>query len=247
VVFVNLYNEAERAAAYARLGFANTYYLAYRDLPKILAENVAGKTALDFGCGTGRSTRFLRELGFDVVGFDISAHMVEQARTLDLTGDYRLADARGLKAFNSGTFDLVLCAFPFDNIAGYETKIALLRDLSRLLTPAGKIVNVVSSPEIYWHEWASFTTRAFPENRSAKSGDIVRIITTDLPGVAAVEDILWTEESYSEVYARAGLRVVEKRKPLADGTEPFRWVNETKIAPWTIYVLAAEYPNLLGA
>jgi len=244
VAFENLYNEGGRAAAYARLGFANTYYLAYRDVPRILAKHVEGKKAFDFGCGTGRSTRFLRELGFNVIGFDVSAQMVQQARSLDPAGDYRLADAGGLTAFGAGAFDLVLCAFPFDNIAGFETKVALLRDLGRLLTPAGKIVNIVSSPEIYWHEWASFTTRAFPENRSAKSGDVVRIITTDLPGVAPVEDILWTEESYRSVYDQAGLRVVEMRKPLADGTEPFRWVNETKTAPWTIYVLAAEERSL---
>ena len=34
--FVNCYADASRAGAYATLEFANTYYLAYRDLPAIL-------------------------------------------------------------------------------------------------------------------------------------------------------------------------------------------------------------------
>jgi len=31
-------------------------------------------------------------------------------------------------------------------------------------------VLIVSRPEIYTYEWASFSTKDFPENRQAKSG-----------------------------------------------------------------------------
>jgi len=40
-------------------------------------------------------------------------------------------------------------------------KARIFRDLARLLAPSGIIVNLVSSPEIYTHEWASFTTEDF--------------------------------------------------------------------------------------
>jgi hypothetical protein len=33
------------------------------------------------------------------------------------------------------------------------------------------------------------------------------------------------------------LTLVETQKPLAKVDEPYAWVNETKFAPWTIYVL----------
>jgi SAM-dependent methyltransferase len=66
--FINWYEDARRADAYESLELANTYYLAYRDLPAIISDYVAGTRALDFGCGTGRSSRFLKELGFSVVG-----------------------------------------------------------------------------------------------------------------------------------------------------------------------------------
>jgi SAM-dependent methyltransferase len=88
--FANCYADATRADAYARLEFANTYYLAYRDLPAILSRHVSGSRALDFGCGTGRSTRFLEKLGFHVTGVDISEQMLALARSTDPTGDYRL-------------------------------------------------------------------------------------------------------------------------------------------------------------
>ena len=233
---VNCYEDANRARAYATLEFANTYYLAFRDLPEILRAHVTGRRALDFGCGTGRSTRFLRKLGFDVTGVDISEDMLRIARTTDPSGDYRLVPGDNLNQFAAGSFDLLLCAFPFDNVPG-EMKARLFRDLRRLLAPTGTIVNLVSSPEIYTHEWASFTTREFPENTVARNGDVVRIVVTDHQDRRPVEDILWTDEAYRAVYREAGLEAVQVFEPLAKGDEPYLWVSETVIAPWVIYVL----------
>lgn len=234
--FVNCYEDASRANAYATLEFANTYYLAYRDLPRILAQHVTGTRALDFGCGTGRSTRLLQRLGFAVTGIDISQDMLRIARATDPSGDYRVVPQDNLSEFSEGTFDLVLSAFTFDNIPG-EAKTRIFRDLAKLLKPNGTLVSIVSAPEIYSHEWASFTTKDFPENALARSGGVVRIIVTDHEDRRPVEDILWTEESYRGVYREAGLAVAQMLKPLAKGDEPFSWVNETKIAPWVIYVL----------
>ena len=78
----NSYEDAKRAAAYAQLEFPGTYYLAYRDLPEIIGHHINGRKALDFGCGTGRSTRFLKELGFDVIGVDISEEMITIAKEI---------------------------------------------------------------------------------------------------------------------------------------------------------------------
>jgi hypothetical protein len=116
-------------------------------------------------------------------------------------------------------------------------KARIFGDLGKLLTPKGAIVSIVSSPEIYTHEWASFTTREFPENTSARSGDVVRIVVTDHKDGRPVEDILWTDESYREVYREASLQAIKVLQPLAKGDEPYAWVNETAIAPWVIYVL----------
>jgi SAM-dependent methyltransferase len=137
--FTNCYDDATRAASYAQLEFANTYYLAYRDIPEIIREHVRGTRAVDFGCGTGRSTRFVRQLGFEVTGVDIAPEMVAKARELDPGGDYRVANDDDLSEFQTGAYDLVLSAFTFDNIPGLETKVRLLRDLGRLLRHSGNL------------------------------------------------------------------------------------------------------------
>jgi ubiquinone/menaquinone biosynthesis C-methylase UbiE len=130
--FSNCYDDVSRAAAYATLEFANTYFLAYRDLPAIVSEHLSKQIppvrALDFGCGTGRSTRFLRQLGFDVTGVDISENMLRIAREFDPAGDYRLAPEDKLGELALGTFDLVLSAFTFDNIP-HTSKVTIFGNL----------------------------------------------------------------------------------------------------------------------
>jgi SAM-dependent methyltransferase len=242
MTFKNAYEDAEFAEAYSKLQFPGTYYLAYRDLPQILGEHVQGSAALDFGCGAGRSTRFLRARGFDVIGIDISDDMVQRATAIDRAGDYRLIPDGDLRQFANRTFDLVLAAFTFDNIPTTARKVALFRELARLLTRDGRIVNLVSSPDIYVHEWASFSTAAFPQNKTARSGDIVQIINTAIEDARPVQDVLWTDESYREVYAASGLTILQTYKPLARNNEPLQWVNETRVAPWVIYVLGRTEP-----
>jgi trans-aconitate methyltransferase len=237
MAFTNCYEDAKRAEAYAQLEFANTYYLAYRDLPEIIRSHVVGQKAIDFGCGTGRSTRFLRRLGIEAIGIDIAPEMITKAKQLDPDGDYRLAKDDDFSGLTAGGFDLVLSAFTFDNISGFLTKMRLFRDLVALLNASGKLISVVSSPEIYLHEWASFTTKDYPENRNARTGDVVRIVTTDFADRRPAEDILCTDESYRQIYSGSGLTVIATYRPLGTAEEPYPWVNETRIAPWVIYVL----------
>ncbi len=237
--FGNIYDEPRYADAYARLEFPGTYALAFRDLPEIFAAHVTGTRALDFGCGAGRSTRFLERCGFDTVGVDVSGDMVRQARQLDPDGDYRVIADGDLSSLAAGSFDLVFSAFPFDNVPTAERKTRILTALRALLAPTGRLVNLVSSPDIYLHEWASFSTRDFPENRLAKSGDVVRIFNTAVTDRRPVEDILWTDDAWQEVCTAAGLLQLEARRPLADDTLG-PWVSETTIAPWVIYVLSAR-------
>lgn len=235
--FSNVYDDQARSEAYATLEFPGTYYLAYRDLPAIIGEHVHGRDALDFGCGAGRSTRFLRGLGFEVVGVDIAEPMLARARARDPQGDYRLLGNDGLGSLGANAYDLILSAFTFDNIPTMEKKVALLQDLKRLLRAGGRIVNLVSSPEIYVNEWASFSTKDFPGNRAARCGERGLIVMLDVEDRRPVEDILWTDAGYRDVYERAGVTAIKTCRPLGNRDEPYSWVSEDIVAPWVIYVL----------
>lgn len=239
----NAYGDARRAEAYATLEFPGTYYLAFRDLPVIIKAHVGGREALDFGCGAGRSSRFLRKLGFEVTGIDVSSRMIELANLADPGGSYRLVTDGDFSAFESGHFDLILSAFAFDNIPNASKRGELLRGLRRLLNDEGRIILLGSRPEIYTHEWASFTTKDFPENRDAKSGDEVRIVMKDVPDRRPVVDRIWSHADYLRLFALGQLGLVAQYTPLGREDEPYAWLTETSIAPWVIYVLRKETPD----
>ena len=102
--FGNVYEHWEWARAYATLEFPGTYCLAFRDLPALIRRYDDGSRALDFGCGTGRSTRLLRNLGLNVIRVDISQAMLVQARALDPSGEYHRVRGNITGEFAPGSF-----------------------------------------------------------------------------------------------------------------------------------------------
>jgi ubiquinone/menaquinone biosynthesis C-methylase UbiE len=236
--FENSWGNETRAESYSQLEFPNTYYLAYRDLTEIISSHVSGKKAIDFGCGTGRSTRFLKEMGFDAIGIDISPEMLNIAKQLDNSGDYQLVSNGHYSHLGVDQFDLVQSIFTFDNIPGWENRTNILAGLRDLLKNTGKIICLDSTPELYTNEWASFSTKDFPENLTAKTGDIVRDIMLDVKDRRPVEDIFWTVQDYHTLFEKAGLTPEATYKPLGRREEPFDWISEVHTAPWMIFVLS---------
>jgi hypothetical protein len=86
----------------------------------------------------------------------------------------------------------------------------------------------------------SFSTKEFPGNATAKTGDVVRTVMLDVADRRPVDDIFWTDSDYREVYRRAGLAVREVHQPLGSSADPCAWVNETRVPPWTIYLLTPD-------
>ena len=65
---------------------------------------------------------------------------------------------------------------------------------------------------------------------------------SDVPDRRPVEEVLWAGGAYREIHALAGLDVLDVHKPLAKESEPYPWVNETRVAPWVIHGLGKSQP-----
>jgi ubiquinone/menaquinone biosynthesis C-methylase UbiE len=235
----NQYNDAARAQAYAKLGIVNSYYLAYRDLPELFAKYQISGSALDYGCGTGRSTRFLRDHGFSVIGVDIAEAMIVKARQHDYDGDYRVVVPGDLGSFSDNIFDLVLSEMPFDNMPTEEEKVRTLLEMSRVLRPGGMKILVAASRDLYLREWVSWSTADFPENRLAVSGDTVKIVIKDLGDRRVLEDTLWTEDAYRQTFRQTPFQLLETRSPTIGPQDQYQcnWISERAHAPFVFFIL----------
>jgi 2-polyprenyl-6-hydroxyphenyl methylase/3-demethylubiquinone-9 3-methyltransferase len=99
---------------------------------------LAGKRALDVGCGAGLLCEPLARLGADVTGVDAAPANVEaaalHARGSGLEISYRHGE---LGTLGLGTFDLVTCLEVLEHVADKSSFIA---ELGRHLAPGGLLV-----------------------------------------------------------------------------------------------------------
>jgi len=84
---------------------------------------------------------------------------------------------------------VVFTSFSFDNIPEWDRRVGQFRAFGERLRDNGRVINLVSAPEMYQHEWASFSTREFAENRTARTGDVVRTIMLDVDDRRPIDDV----------------------------------------------------------
>ena len=228
-----------QAVDYALRAIAGSDALAFREVAGRIeawrAERpLQNLTALDFGCGAGRSTRFLRDLGFDVVGVDRSPSMLQEARRLEPSGRYLELGPRGEVPLVSASIDVVLSTWVVLELDTRADLDAYLAEVARLLSPEGVALVVANTPEFYAHRWQTCEAD-FPENRGPlRSGQ--RVKARLLPEGVIVEDTFWSDEEYRSAFAAADLRVLAAARPLAPRSEA-GWRDETRVAPWVVYQL----------
>jgi 2-polyprenyl-6-hydroxyphenyl methylase/3-demethylubiquinone-9 3-methyltransferase len=102
------------------------------------ARPLAGKTALDVGCGAGLLCEPLARLGASVTGVDAAVENIEAAKIhaagFGLAIDYRHGE---LAALEPGQFDLVTCLEVLEHVADKPAFVAALADR---LAPGGLMV-----------------------------------------------------------------------------------------------------------
>jgi SAM-dependent methyltransferase len=100
-----------------------------------------GARLLDLGCGAGRASVALAELGLEVVGVDLSEGMIEtardQAELAGVTVTFEVMDAARL-SLPDESFDAALFSYNgIELVPGLAEKEQVLRQVHRVLRPGG--------------------------------------------------------------------------------------------------------------
>ena len=127
------------------------------EVERLAIKHVKGKV-LDIGCGAGRVSLYLQNLGFDVIGIDLAAGAVDACKKLGLRKAYVMS-ASDLK-FKYDKFDTVVLFGNNFGVAGDEKHIfTMLHQLYKFSTPdaiilAGSLdpLNTNDTEHLEYHE-----------------------------------------------------------------------------------------------
>ena len=132
---------------------------------------------LDMGCGPGRDSLFLAQMGFTVLAADLSEAMLDEARK-------RCAHEPGAERITFRRMDMRSLDLPDASCAGLwvsasflhipkRENLAVLKELTRVLAPAGPIMLLVKEcdsgdAERYEKQQQTGTTRFFARYRGSE-------------------------------------------------------------------------------
>lgn len=189
---------ADRAGSYTEYQFIAELYdhvVPYRERQDVafLVEmgQATGGPVLEVGCGTGRVLIPTARTGLEIVGLDLSPHMLAVCRA-NLAAEPAEVQARvqliegDMREFDLGReFALITIPFrPFQHLTAVEDQIACLTTLRRHLKPGGRLVLDLFNPSIPYladparlHEFGDEPEFAMPDGRRVRRRE--RIVARD--------------------------------------------------------------------
>ena len=100
-------------------------------------------SALDFGCGIGRTTKYLSEHFKKTHGLDISENMIEEAKSLNnniKNCRFILNTKPNLEIFQNNTFDLIYTSLTLQHIPDKKLINSYITEFIRILKNKGLLV-----------------------------------------------------------------------------------------------------------
>ncbi len=118
----------------------------------LVGREVRDMPLLDIGVGGGRTTSALRRLSNDYLGIDYSANMVAACRRRHPGVRIEHMDARNMSAIPDASIAMALFAWNGICMVSHEDRLAILREVSRVLRPGGLFLFSTYNQNSWEHE-----------------------------------------------------------------------------------------------
>lgn len=224
------------AKIYGTLGIeGTTYEIGYDCVRASLGDGIAGKVFLDFGCGAGRSTLFLKALGAErVYGVDHDQNMLELALAARPDGVefFLIADAIPLP---DEAADGAISLTVFVEMRTVTAMSRACSEVARVLRHGSPFIVMSVSPMAFGHAFRSF---GYPATEPLQSGAITTAIVTAPGGQFPIYDTYWTEEDYCGALEQAGFTVAAIDYPRPH--DPSAWPTDEATVPPFIVIKAIK-------
>ncbi len=189
------------------------YKVAYktaRDLLGVLAGSV-----LDYGCGTGHSSRLLKSWGATkVVGVEQDQSMLDVAKAQANEGiEYILISNNDLSGIEE-TFTTALSSFVLLEIQTKEELKKLTQAVYEKLIPGAPYVIIALNPNAVPYN-SRLITIVGAEDFKGESGQQIEVTLNTQPPLH-FRDYFWTEQDDQDVLESAGFKIIEMRKPISE-------------------------------
>ncbi len=154
-----------------------------------------GDKILDLGCGFGTYTKFFKDLGYSVIGTDVTSEYLKKAKIEHNEIDFLRMTAMRL-AFKDNSFDIIYLIEMLEHVPDDEE---VLKEAYRILRPGGAMMITVPN-------------KLFPfETHSIKIGK--RIIEPPIPFFSWLPQQLRKFFERARIYHTAGIyKLLSKRK-----------------------------------
>jgi len=227
------------AEIYNALGITGTSVQATFEHIAKTCGDLRGLKVMDFGCGPGRSTRFLRSLGANnLIGVDRSWDMLEMAKRNDPSHkeSYIWGDAvRGMNSwkFESEGFDVIVSTFTFIEMPSIESLYSAFTQLSTVLKNGGRLIFAVTNPDAYDHDYVTYGFEPLINRRPLRNGDPIRTIVKPNPELM-IQDYYWDETIFHKILEFEEYKDWSITYP-TPGEGPIDWLDENTEALTMIF------------
>ncbi len=218
-------NEASSYGALETKG--TTYEIGYKQAARLI--NVAHlSSALDFGAGAGRSSKFLADVGVQTVyAVDRSEAMVQEGRSKNIPGVTYLLTRDGKISLEDAAVGLAISFFVFIEFTTKDEMIAACAEVYRVLTDHGQFIVVTTNAQAFGH---SFKTFRYDQPKKKVSGERVRCTVLVSDRKLELLDTYWTTDDYCDSLKSAGFKIASVSYPLGS-PEEFPDTDEPVVAP----------------